>query len=210
LLYNTIAPSRIIVMDSLAGKMLRGGVMRKAILAALVVTGLVMGICVSGLAGASTEYTGQVLPLVRVESGGSLSIGGEVSGPSNNWVDFGNVAPGSTTLKTLILGVNANDVWRLTVSKTKDLECTNVGDPGYGQFIPSSSFTYTSSGPTGPIYKSSDTQFGANGSPSDVVTNGSAVGGCNVNVVYKLAVPSSQPKGYYTAPHHTYTLIVGS
>ncbi len=184
--------------------------MRKAILAALVVLGLVMGICLSGLAGASTQYTGQVLPLVRVESGGSLSIGGDVSGPSNNWVDFGNVAPGSTTGRTLILGVNANDVWRLTVSKTKDLECTNLGDPGYGQFIPSSSFTYTSNGAAGPTYVTSDTEFGPNGTPSDVVTNGSAVGGYNVNVVYKLVVPSSQPKGYYTAPHHTYTLIVGS
>jgi len=185
--------------------------MRKAILAALVVLGLVMGICLSGLAGASTTCTGQVLPLVRVESGGSLSIGGDVSGPTSNWVDFGNVAPGSPTKKTLIMGINANDVWRLTVSKTKDLECTNSEDPGYGQFIPSSNFTYTSSGPTGPTYKSSDTEFGGNGNPpSDVVTGGTAGSGCNVNVVYKLVVPAGQPKGYYTAPYHTYTLIVGS
>ncbi|MBM3157642.1 MAG: hypothetical protein FJ004_10225 [Chloroflexi bacterium] len=184
--------------------------MRKAVLVGLFVLGLVMGICLSGLAGASTQYQKQVIPLVNVESGGSLSIGGDVSGPDNNLVNFGSVAPGSTTTRTVIMGINANDVWRLTVSKTKNLECTNVGDPGYGQFIPSSSFTYTSNGLASATYVGTDTEFGSNGTPSNVVTGGSAVGGCNVNVVYKLAVPSSQPKGYYTAPHHTYTLIVGS
>ena len=182
--------------------------MRKAVLAALVVLGLVMGICLSGLAGASTEYTTQVIPKVNVESGGSLSIvGGTVNG---NQIDFENVAPGSTTLKTLILGVNANDVWTLRVSKTQDFKCTNVGDPGYDQSIPSSNFTYTSNGPEGPTYVTSDTEFGSNGTPSNVVINGSAVSGCNVNVVYELVVPASQPKGYYTAPSHTYTLIVGA
>ena len=181
--------------------------MRKAILAALVVTGLVMGICVSGLAGASTEYTTQVIPKVNVESGGSLSI---VNGTVNvNQIDFSSVGPGATQQKTLTLGVNANDVWRLTVSKSQDLKCTTPTDPGYDKSIPSSSFTYTSNGPVGPTYVETDTEFGSNGSPSNVVTNGSAVGGYNVNVVYKLAVPSSQPKGYYAAPSHTYTLIVG-
>jgi hypothetical protein len=105
----------------------------------------------------------------------------------------------------LILGVNANDVWVLEVSKTRDLRADAIEVD-----ISSSNFTYTSNGPAGPTYVASDTEFGANGSPSNVVTNGSAVGGCNVNVVYKLAVPSSQPKGYYTAPYHIYTLIVGS
>ena len=185
---------------------LRGGAMRKAILAALVVLGLVMGICLSGLAGASTTCTKQVIPLVNVQSGGSLSIGGEVSGPSNNLVDFGTIAPGgSPTVKTLILGVNANAGWVLRVSKSRDL--TDDGPPV--NTIPSSNFTYTSSGSASATYVTSDTQFGPDGSPSDVVTGGSAVSGCDVNVVYKLAVPSSQPKGYYTAPYHTYTLIVG-
>ena len=185
---------------------LRGGAMRKAILAALVVLGLVMGICLSGLAGASTTCTKQVIPLVNVQSGGSLSIGGEVSGPSNNLVDFGTIAPGgSPTVRTLILGVNANAGWVLRVSKDRDL--TDDGPPV--NTIPSSNFTYTSSGSASATYVTSDTQFGPDGSPSDVVTGGSAVSGCDVNVVYKLAVPSSQPKGYYTAPYHTYTLIVG-
>lgn len=178
---------------------------KKGILVALVVLGLVMGICLSGLAGASTEYTKQVIPLVNVESGGSLSIGGDVSGPSGNLVDFGTIAPGgSPTVKTLIIGVNANAGWVLRVSKDRDLK-----DDASGQTIPSANFTYTSSGPVGPTYVTSDTQFGPDGSPSDVVTSNSAVSGCNVEVFYKLAVPSSQPKGYYTAPYHTYTLIVG-
>jgi hypothetical protein len=124
-------------------------------------------------------------------------------------MEFNTVAPGSTTQKTLILGVNANDVWSLKVGKSEDLYCGNSEDPGYQQSIPSSSFTYTSNGPAGPTYVGSDTEFGSNGTPSNVVTGGSAVGGCNVNVVYKLAVPAGQPRGYYVA-HHTYTLIIGS
>ena len=182
--------------------------MRKAILAALVLTGLVLGICLSGLAGASTEYTTQVIPKVNVESGGSLSIvGGTVNG---NQIDFSSMGPGTTQQKTLTLGVTANDVWTLRVSKSQNLTCTTPTDPGYNQSIPSASFTYTSNGAAGPTYVISDTEFGPNGTPSNVVTNGSAVSGSNVDVVYKLIVPSSQPKGYYTAPSHTYTLIVGS
>ena len=181
--------------------------MKKGILVALVVLGLVMGICLSGLAGASTTCTTLVIPKVNVQSGGSLSIvGGTVN---SNQIDFENMGPGTTQQKTLTLGVTANDVWRLTVGKSKDLYCSGPQDPGFEQYIPSSSFTYTSSGPGGFIYKSSDTQFEGNGNPpSDVVTNGLAVSGSNVNVVYKLVVPGGQPKGYYVA-HHTYTLIVG-
>lgn len=182
--------------------------MRKEIMAALIVTGLVLGICLSGLAGAETEYTTQVIPKVNVESGGSLSI---VNGTVNeNQIDFSNMGPGTTQQKTLTLGVTANDVWTLRVSKSQDLTCTTPTDPGYNQIIPSSNFTYTSNGSAGPTYATTDTEFGINGNPSNVVTNGSAVSGSNVNVVYKLIVPSSQPKGYYTAPSHTYTLIVGS
>ena len=179
--------------------------MKKGILVALVVLGLVAAVCLSGLAGASTQHTTQVIPLVRVESGGSLSIVSGTSGTDKNLVDFNTVAPGSTTLRTLILGVNANDAWTLRVNKTRDL--TDDGPPI--NTIPSSNFTYTSSGSASATYVMTDTQFGPDGSPSDVVTGGSAVSGCDVNVVYKLAVPSSQPKGYYTAPYHTYTLIVG-
>lgn len=179
--------------------------MRKAILAALVVLGLISGICLSGMAGASQTYTASVIPRVTVESGGSLSIVAGTSGPPNYLIEFGNVAPGSTTLRTLTLGVNANDSWTLKVGKTRDLK-----DDTTSQTIPSANFTYTSNGPAGPTYVTTDTQFGTDTTPSSVVTNGSAVGSCNVNVVYKLVVPAGQPKGYYTAPSHTYTLIVGS
>jgi len=178
--------------------------MRKAILAALVVLGLVMGICLSGLAGASTTCTKQVIPLVNVQSGGSLSIEGGTSGTDNNLVNLGDVAPGSTTVKKLTLGVNANDAWTLKVSKDRDLK-----DDASGQTIPSASFTYTSNGPEGPTYITADTAFGSNGTPSNVASSSSAAGGCNVDVFYKLIVPAGQLKGYYTAPYHTYTLIVG-
>jgi hypothetical protein len=181
---------------------IRGGIMRKAILVALVAIGLVLGICVSGLAGASTQYTASVLPKVNVESGGSLSI---VSGTvSDNHIDFENVAPGSATSRTLILGVSANDSWALTVGKNQDLNCAGIGES-----IPSTNFTYTSNGSGEYNYQSSDTQFGGSGNPSNVVTGGTAVGGCNVNVVYKLVVPAEQRTGFYTALH-TYTLIVGN
>jgi len=188
------------VLENIIG----GYEVKKGILVALVVLGLVMGICLSGLAGASIPPV-TVVPRVTVQSGGSLSI---VSGTSGelNLMEFGTVAPGgSPTVRTLILGVNANAGWVLRVSKSRDL--TDDGPPV--NTIPSSNFTYTSSGSASATYVTSDTQFGPDGSPSDVVTGGSAVSGCDVNVVYKLAVPSSQPKGYYTAPYHTYTLIVG-
>ena len=175
---------------------------KKGILVALVVLGLVMGICLSGLAGASIPPV-TVVPRVTVQSGGSLSI---VSGTSGelNLMEFGTVAPGSKTLMTLTLGVNANDVWTLRVSKDRDLK-----DDASGQTIPSASFTYTSNGPEGPTYITADTAFGSNGTPSNVASSSSAAGGCNVDVFYKLIVPAGQLKGYYTAPYHTYTLIVG-
>jgi len=176
---------------------------KKGILVALVVLGLVMGICLSGLAGASTTCTGQVLPLVRVESGGGLSITGGTTGAANA-IDFGNMGPGQTPDKTLSLGITANNAWHLTVSKNQDLSDSQICAT-----IPSANFTFKSNGDSGPIYVTSSTEFGNLGSASNVVTNGSATSDCNVNVVYRLIIPANQPTGYYTAAH-TYTLIVGS
>jgi hypothetical protein len=62
-----------------------------------------------------------------------------------------------------------------------------------GATVPSSNFTFKSNGDPGPIYVTSDTQFGNSGTPSNAVTNGSATGGSNVNVVYKLVIPGDQP-----------------
>lgn len=158
-----------------------------------------------GTSSAAGQPTVTVCPKVVIESGGSLSIeSGTVSG---NQIDLGEVGPGSTAQRTLTLGVTANNVWNLTVSKTQNLTCSDPNAPGYNQSIPSSNFTYTSNGPAGPTYTTTDREFG---SPSDVVTGGTAVSGFNLNVVYKLVVPASQPAGYYTAPNHTYTLTVGS
>jgi len=148
-----------------------------------------------------------VIPKVNVASGGSLSIvSGAVEG---NQLDFGSMGPGQTQEKTLSLGVTANSAWHLTVSKNQDLK-----DSLLGVTIPSANFTFRSSGNSGPIYVTSNTEFGSSGSPSNVVTNGSATTGCNVNVVYSLTIPGDQPSNdpqasYYSAVH-TYTLIVGS
>ena len=185
-----------------------GSVSRSRVLVALPVLVLVVVFCLLGTSNATGQYIAQVIPKVNVESGGILSItGGTTNG---NMIDFGEVGPGTTQEKTLSFSVTANDSWRLTVSKAKDFECTNTEDPGYGSTIPSASFTFTSNGPAGPTYVTTSTEFAPVASPANVATGTSAISDSNVNVVYRLAVPSGQPRGYYAAPSHTYTLVVGS
>jgi len=158
-----------------------------------------------GTSSAVGQYTAQVIPKVNVETGGSLSItGGTVNG---NQIDFGNMGPGQTLEKTLSLGITSNDDWHLTVSKNQDLH-----DNLLNATIPSANFTFTSNGGAVATYVESSTQFENSGTA--VVTNGSATGGSNVNVVYRLVMPGDQPcndplQSYYSAAH-TYTLIVGS
>jgi hypothetical protein len=168
---------------------------------------LVMIFCLLGTSSAVGQYPMEVLPKVNVESGGSLSITSGTTGA--NTIDFGSMGPGTTKEKTLSLGITANNVWHLTVSKNQDLTYSMMGAT-----VPSSNLTFKSNGDPGPIYVTSDTQFGNSGTPSNVVTNGSATGGSNVNVVYKLVIPGDQPcndqaLGYYSAVH-TYTLVVGT
>jgi len=160
-----------------------------------------------GTSSASGQWTAQVMPKVNVESGGSLSITGGTTGA--NAIDFVDMGPGQTLERTLALGITANNAWHLTVSKNQDLTYSVLGDT-----IPSSNFTFKSNGDSGPTYVTSNTEFGNSGLASSVVTNGSATGGCNVNVVYKLTIPAGQPcndplQGYYSAVH-TYTLVVGT
>jgi hypothetical protein len=178
------------------------------VLAVVAVMVVVLVFCLVGTSSAEGQWTAVVIPKVNVESGGSLSI---LSGTVNeNQIDFGEMGPGVPQEKTLTLGVTANDSWRLTVSKSQDFQCSTPSDPGYLQSIPSSNFTYTSNGSDGATYISTPSEFGATASPSDVVTNGSAVSNSNINVVYRLVIPADQLTGYYTAPSHTYTLTVGS
>ena len=160
-----------------------------------------------GTSSAASQYPIEVIPKVNVETGGSLSItGGTVNG---NQIDFGSMGPGQTLEKTLSLGITANDEWHLIVSKNKDLE-----DSALSATIPSANFTFKSNGDSGPTYVTSSTEFGTSGSASNVVTNGSATSGSNVNVVYRLVIPADQlcsnPGSDYYAAVHTYTLIVGS
>lgn len=155
---------------------------------------------------AAGQPTVTVFPKVNVASGGSLSITGGTTG-TNNVIDFGEMGPGQTLEKTLSLGITANSAWHLTVSKNQDLK-----DSVLDATIPSSNFTFTSNGNSGPTYVTSSTEFGS--SPSNVVSNGSATGGSNVNVVYRLVIPGDQPSNnplvsYYSALH-TYTLVVGT
>lgn len=152
---------------------------------------------------AAGQYNAQVIPKVNVESGGTLNVVGA------NVVDFGTMGPGQGLERTLTLAVTANSAWNLTVSKNQNLTYSYLGAS-----IPSANFTYTSNGTASGTYVSSSTEFGSTGTPSNVVTNGAATGGSNVNVVYRLVVPGDQPsndpnQGYYSAVH-TYTLVVGS
>jgi len=161
-----------------------------------------------GTSSAAGQYPAQVIPKVNVESGGGLSITGGTTGAINA-IDFGNMGPGQTPERTLSLGITANNAWHLTVSKNQDLSDSQICAT-----IPSANFTFKSNGDSGPIYVTSSTEFGNLGSASNVVTNGSATSGSNVNVVYKLVIPADQLSSnfgndYYSAVH-TYTLIVGS
>jgi len=176
----------------------------------VVITVLIVVLVFSSLwaSSAAGQYPASVIPKVNVESGGSLSITGGTTGAANA-IDFGNMGPGQTLEKTLSLGITANNVWHLTVSKNQDLRDTQSSAT-----IPSANFTFKSNGDSGPTYVISSSEFPNSGLPSNVVSNGSATGGSNVNVVYRLVMPGDQPcndplQSYYSAVH-TYTLIVGS
>ena len=171
--------------------------MKLKILLLSLILGIVAAFFLFGTASATESV--EVMPRVNVVSGGSLSIVSGTTGPDNN-IDFGDLGPGDNTTKTLTLGITANAPWSLTVSKTQDLKCSTVGQPGYGQIIPSANFTFNSSGPAGPT---TDTEFGAD----TPVVNGPAISDCNVNVIYRLEIPDAQPAGTYN-DRHTYTLIV--
>lgn len=177
-------------------------------LVVVMVMGLVLVFGLLGTSSAAGQWTTQVRPRVNVETGGSLSItGGTVN---ENQIDFGDMGPGQTLEKTLSLGITSNSAWHLTVYKNQDLT-----DSMLGAAIPSASFTFRSGGDPGPTYMISSTEFGSSGSPSSVVSNGSATSGSTVNVAYKLTIPPGQPsnsdpnQSYYSALH-TYTLVVGS
>lgn len=185
-----------------------GFVWPSCVLGVVAVVVVVLVFCLVGTSSAEGQGTAVVIPKVNVEAGGSLSI---LSGTVNvNQIDFGEMGPGVPQDKILTLGVTANDSWRLTVSKSQDFHCDNPEEPGYNESIPSSSFTYTSNGPAGPTYISTPSEFGPTASPTNVVTDGAAVSGSNVNIVYRLVIPANQLPGYYTAPSHTYTLTIGS
>ena len=156
---------------------------------------------------ASGQWTTTVMPKVNVETGGSLSITGGTE--NENQINFGNMGPGQTLEKTLSLGITANNVWHLTVSKSQDLK-----DSLLNVTIPSTNFTFKSSGDAGGTYVTSSSEFGGLGSSSSVVSNGSATSGGIVNVACKLVIPADQISSnsgadYYSAVH-TYTLVVGT
>jgi len=177
------------------------------VLAVVAVMAVILVLWLLWTPSASGQLPVQVFPKVNVETGGALNIVGGTSG--SNTIDFGDMGPGQTLEKTLSLGITANSVWHLTVSKNQDLtDSLIVGT------IPSANLTFKSSGDAGGTYATSSTEFGSLGSPSSVVSSGSATGGSTVNVAYKLIIPAGQPSNnpqvsYYSALH-TYTLVVGS
>lgn len=177
--------------------------LRRAI--GLICLGLLVGLWCCG--GATANGTVTVTPKVTVDASGGLSI---LSGAPGGVVDFDHMGTAQTKTETLTLGVSANAQWNLTVTKDTDLTCNDELDPAYGQTIASSNFTYTSNGAMGGSYAATDTEFGEIATPSSVVSDGSAVSNGEVNVVYKLYIPGDQVAAYYTAPVHTYTLVVSS
>ena len=179
--------------------------MRSRKVIGLIVLGLLVGVWCGGSAGANGTVT--VTPKVIVDPGGGISI---LSGAPGGILDFEHMGAGETNTKTLTLQVIANDGWDLTVTKSEDLTCHQPGDPAEGETIASSNLTYTSNGVMGGSYAVTDTEFGEIGTPSSVVSDGSAVSSGDVNVIYKLHIPAAQLAAYYTAPVHTYTLVVGS
>jgi hypothetical protein len=178
--------------------------MRTKRIIGLICVGLLAGLWCCG--GASANGFVTVTPKVIIDPGGGISI---QSGAPGGILDFEHMGAGEVLSKTLTLQVTANDEWDLTVTKDQDLYCAEVGAPGYDETMPSSSLTFTSNGDATGIYTVSATEFGATGSPASVVTDASAISNGEVNVFYQLDVPSAQLAGYYTAPVHTYTLVVG-
>ena len=184
--------------------LVRSKAMKAKIILVSVILGVLSAFWLSGVASAAD--TGSVTPIVRVvaEYSGSLTIGGDVD--EEGVMDFGYLpAQGEPAIKTLTLNVTANANWQITVSKTQDLTIA-----GSDTHIPSEDFTFTSSAgtpePPGPPTYYSYSEFGTD---TPVVTNGTAAGSCQVNVVYALEIPADQPEGYYSAGNHVYTLIVG-
>jgi len=150
---------------------------------------------------AAASSSVQVVPVVTVASTGVLTIVSGTNPANNNAIEFGTVAAGSTTNKSIVLAVSANSGWNLQVSKNQ-----NLTDGGYVS-IPSGSLRFTSNGPVGPTYVTSPTEFGAVATPTTVVSSGDPASAANITVSYSLNVPASQAVGYYSA-FHTYTLVV--
>jgi len=185
--------------------------MKARIIALAIALAFLAALWLSGAAVAGT--TGTVKPVVHVVSAysGGLSLGGDID--QDGVMDFGFLVPGGgVATRGLTLNVNANAPWRLTVTSTQNLA---VGGFELTKYIAADKFTFTSSGCTGPTYRSADTAFRSSGSDQgqevtvDVVTAGPANGSCQVNVLYRLEVPTAQTEGYYSAGNHVYTLIVG-
>lgn len=150
----------------------------------------------------ASQSTTQVAPVVTVDSTAVLDIVSGTKPENNNAIEFGTVPAGTSITKPLVLSVSANSGWTLQVSKSQDLKDGNI----HAAF-PSSSLTFTASGPEGPTYTASATEFGY-GTPATVVAcQDQPINGAHITVSYALIVPGDQPVGNYSA-HHTYTLVM--
>ncbi len=183
--------------------------MKAAILSASLAVVTVIILCLCPTVSADTTET--VIPIVHVIEGysGALTIGGDVD--QNGVLDFGYlVAGGEPVTRTLNLNVTANAIWQVTVTSTQNLRDADTGDT-----IPPEGFTFTSSGDPGPSYVTSGTAFRASehgygeAVTLDTVTDGPQSEDFQVEVIYRLEIPGTQPEGYYSAGNHVYTLIVG-
>ncbi|MDY6794939.1 MAG: hypothetical protein SWK76_06630 [Actinomycetota bacterium] len=125
---------------------------------------------------------------------------------TKNLVDFGGGSLNPETgnySDSLTATVRANVLWRLQVEKDQDL--TGTIDPG--NVIPSSQLTFTSSSSDARVtaVQSSDTEFGATGSPT-MVAEGNRGSGMDVDIDYALTINWEDPPDTYESTH-TYTVV---
>ena len=164
----------------------------------------IVSVCYLYVPAGATDSSVNVVPIVSVSSTGVLTIVSGTNPANNNAIEFGTVPAGSSSTKTLVLGVSANSAgWTLQVAKNQDLTDSSNGMTS----IPSNSLRFTSAGPEGPTYVTAPTEFGFSATPTVVASGTTPISAANITVNYTLTMPPAQPVGYYSASH-TYTLLV--
>lgn len=113
-------------------------------------------------------------------------------------VNFGgSLSPGQTHAQSITAVVNSNQTWRISVTKSGDLQ-------GASGSIPSSYFTFGAVGPAGrTTYQApAGTEFGTD----TLVVAGNRGSNMGTTIAYRLTVPWDLEADSYSAAH-TYTAV---